>query len=225
MPKRSKKSKITHKAGAQKTVLDDHKRIGKKFISPMAQLGLQVVHWVDTIIPELIWLALINTELGVRRGAELTATTTKLAAKISRKKIKPWFAVVSAFESLTNLQKNNWSGLNTRSMAIEADCIDLYNYAYSPFSSCVHGMWSHIGRLNLSICSNPLHKFHAIPDTQEHYPDLSFLDIAAKYLSKSFAEFDELTKVEPNLEDGRKILNDAFVRVADELDKIKDKVE
>lgn len=92
-------------SGTRKKILSDHKRVGKKFIPLLAQLELQDVHWIDTVIPELIWLALLNAELGIRRGAQLTATITKLASKISRKKIKPWFALVSAFESLTNLQK------------------------------------------------------------------------------------------------------------------------
>jgi hypothetical protein len=38
------------------SVLNDHKRVGKMFIPPMAQIGLTEVSWVKTILPELIWL-------------------------------------------------------------------------------------------------------------------------------------------------------------------------
>ena len=99
------KTKSTAESGGQKAVLSDHKRVGKKFISPMAQLGIRDVHWLDTIIPELIWLALLNSELGIRRGAQLTATVSKLANELSRKRKTPWFATVRCFESLTHRQQ------------------------------------------------------------------------------------------------------------------------
>lgn len=34
-------------------------------------------------------------------------------------------------------------------MAKEANCIDFYNYIYTPFSACVHSMWHHVARYNL----------------------------------------------------------------------------
>jgi hypothetical protein len=80
-------------------------------------------------------------------------------------------------------------------------------------------MWPHIGRLNLTSCRNPLHKFHRIPTIREIPPDIGFLDTAAKYLSKSFATFDDAMGVEPNLEDGRRIFSDDLNEVADEFDK------
>lgn len=121
------------------------------------------------------------------------------------------------YEFLVEVDVGSWSGLDTRSMAIEANCIDLYNYAYTPFSAGVHSMWHHICRFNLTSCQNPLHKYHRVPIKYEISPDAGFLDLAAKYLSKSFAEFDKMTDFETNLEDGRWILSEALNKVAEEL--------
>ncbi|MBK8982398.1 MAG: hypothetical protein IPM38_08810 [Ignavibacteria bacterium] len=57
----------------QKKVLDDHKQIGKKFIPPLLQLGnFQDVDWQTIMIPELIWIGLINEMYGIKKGADLS---------------------------------------------------------------------------------------------------------------------------------------------------------
>jgi len=50
-------------------VLADHKKVGKKFIPPfIATLGpIQEVLWVNDLVPDLIWLELLNSE-HVRTG-------------------------------------------------------------------------------------------------------------------------------------------------------------
>ena len=40
-------------------------------------------------------------------------------------------------------------------------------------------------------CSNPLHQYHRIPQILEQELDPHYLFLAAKYLQKSFATFDE----------------------------------
>jgi hypothetical protein len=76
-------------------------------------------------------------------------------------------------------------------MAEEAGCLDFYNYVYSPFSPCVHSMWQHVSVYNLVQCENPLHRLHHVADIVELNPDPNYLFLAAKYLQKSFASFDE----------------------------------
>jgi hypothetical protein len=92
---------------------------------------------------------------------------------------------------LTEVNIGSWSGLNTRAMAEEAGCLDFYNYVYSPFSPCVHSMWQHVSVYNLVQCENPLHRLHHVADIVELNPDPNYLFLAAKYLQKSFASFDE----------------------------------
>ncbi|MBV8802809.1 MAG: hypothetical protein JO131_07615, partial [Gammaproteobacteria bacterium] len=96
------------------------------------------------------------------------------------------------FDFLTEVDVGNWSGKTTRQMAEEAKCLDIYNYAYSPFSAATHSMWTHIARYDLKICNNPIHKKHRMPIINEKY-DFSFDDIikSAKYIQKSYCLVDK----------------------------------
>ena len=78
-------------------------------------------------------------------------------------------------------------------MAEEANCLDLYNYAYIPFSAATHNMWHHIGRYNLRLCQNPLHGLHYVPYDAELPNHIDYFRLAAKYVYKAFLLFDEKT--------------------------------
>ena len=71
------------------------------------------------------------------------------------------------FTFLTEVNVGSWSGINTRQMADEADCIDFYNFVYNPFSACSHSTWHHVARYNLMQCANPLHQNHQVPEDFE----------------------------------------------------------
>jgi len=55
-------------------------------------------------------------------------------------------------------------GKDLRTLAEEADVLDLHRLVYSPLSSYIHGHWNAIARLNLSRCLNPLHGGHYLPE-------------------------------------------------------------
>ena len=86
-------------------LLHDHKQVGKRFIPPLSQLGMEDVYWVNDILPELLWLALLNEEFGWARGAHLGLELAKAASGITRKRKKPWFARTSAYGDLTEKQR------------------------------------------------------------------------------------------------------------------------
>lgn len=92
---------------------------------------------------------------------------------------------------LVDVDLGKWSGLSVRQMAEEADCIDFYNYVYTPFSACAHSMWHHVARYNLKECANPLHRFHRRPTSEEVEPDVDYLALAAKYWCKTLDTFDQ----------------------------------
>lgn len=92
---------------------------------------------------------------------------------------------------LTEVNLGSWSGKNVREMAVEADCLDFYDFAYQPFSACTHSMWQHVSRYNLRACSNPLHQYHGVPSESASGIDPHYLFLASKYLTKTFNEFDE----------------------------------
>jgi hypothetical protein len=96
---------------------------------------------------------------------------------------------------LTEVNVGSWSGISTREMAAEADCLDFYNYVYVPFSACAHSAWHHVARHNLKICRNPLHRGHSVAHMPEYEPHIHYVYLAGKYLQKAFAEFDAATNV------------------------------
>lgn len=91
---------------------------------------------------------------------------------------------------LTDVNLGAWSGVSTRTMATEADCLDFYNFVYTPFSACIHSTWHHVAKYNLVDCTNPLHMHHAVPGVVEMPLDPGYLHLAAQYLQKTFAKFD-----------------------------------
>jgi hypothetical protein len=50
----------------KKIILGDHKKVGSKFIPPMAQLGITDVSTINQIFPEIIWMGLLNDSYGYR---------------------------------------------------------------------------------------------------------------------------------------------------------------
>ena len=93
------------------------------------------------------------------------------------------------FTFLTEVNVGSWSGHDVRKMADEAGCLNLYHFAYTPFSAATHSMWHHIVRYNLRYCENPLHKYHRVPATPDVPHDVDFLYRAAKYVAKTFDLF------------------------------------
>ncbi len=88
-------------------VLSDHKRVGKRFIPPfVAELGaLNEVSWRTDIIPELLWLALLNDKHGLRDGAELGRQVAVAAKGAYNSEPLVWFAATSAYSLLDGTQQ------------------------------------------------------------------------------------------------------------------------
>jgi len=117
------------------------------------------------------------------------------------------------FEFLTEVNVGTWSEVPVRNMAEEADCLDLYRYAYTPFSSATHSMWHHISRLNLEVCENPLHRYHKVPVDPDLGPDVDYFYRAAKYVEKSFSLFDQIFSIQSGVPS-------AFEKLADDLSSL-----
>lgn len=113
-------------------------------------------------------------------------------------KIKEMWINSQQFTFLTEVNVGSWSGKTPREMAEEAGCIDLYNFAYNPFSSATHNMWPHIDAYNLEPCTNPLHGGHKIAGIRKAPWDVDYLYRAAKYARKSFHLFDQKTGIKPS---------------------------
>lgn len=95
------------------------------------------------------------------------------------------------FHFLTVVDLGSWSGQSVYKMAEEADCKDFYNYVYQPFSTAVHNMWNHIGKHNVRMSDNPLHRHLLIPTIPELTISLEYPKLAAKYVDKCLDKFHQ----------------------------------
>ncbi len=88
----------------RKKILQDHKRKGKAFIPPFTSMmgPLEEVSWIKTILPELLWIALIQDCYGHREGVELITSLTRAIRQCTISKKPRMFATISSFVQLTH---------------------------------------------------------------------------------------------------------------------------
>tara|TARA_B110001469_G_scaffold33518_1_gene33972 strand:- start:6316 stop:7863 length:1548 start_codon:yes stop_codon:yes gene_type:complete len=91
------------------------------------------------------------------------------------------------WEFLQDVDIGAWAGISTRNMAIEADCLDLYRFAYAPWSQAAHGTWNHVSRFNTRRTSDPLKK-HIFCPTKSRGQDFWVMMNGCKYLEMMFEE-------------------------------------
>ncbi len=89
------------------------------------------------------------------------------------------------FPMLTDVDLGSWSGRSVRQMAIEADCLDFYNYVYMPFSCAIHSQWNHIVKFNMRESDNPLHSSLLYPVIDDPTLDTYYLILSAKYWDRA----------------------------------------
>jgi hypothetical protein len=92
----------TTPGGNRARVLADHTRVGKRFVPPLMQLGpMEDVSWSVELIPEFLWLGLLNERLGIVRGAEMGLAIARAAVQATgTSKKKVWFGPISTFGCL-----------------------------------------------------------------------------------------------------------------------------
>jgi hypothetical protein len=95
--------KPTGKMPESKGILSDHKRDRKKLIAPFNYMlgGMQDISYIDAIMPEIVWLALLHEKFGLGEGAELARVLSKAAMEsvVSEKKV--FFGHISAYAGLS----------------------------------------------------------------------------------------------------------------------------
>jgi hypothetical protein len=65
--------------GKRLPVLGDHRRVKSKLVTPFndAFSPMREVSWINTMIPELLWIALVQRAWGPRRGVEIITAFTR----------------------------------------------------------------------------------------------------------------------------------------------------
>jgi hypothetical protein len=88
--------------GRRAPILGDHKRVKSKLVTPFNSAFGQMreVSWINMMIPELLWIALVQDAWGPRRGVEIiTAFTRDVRASDSARDRVIW-AAAGKFASL-----------------------------------------------------------------------------------------------------------------------------
>lgn len=85
------------------SILSDHKKVGKKLLPPFNYMlgGFHEISYVDSIIPEIIWIALLQHSCGRREGVELARALSKAAIKSAFREKKVFFGHVSAYAEIS----------------------------------------------------------------------------------------------------------------------------
>ncbi len=86
-------------------ILEDHKKIGSKFIPPMCQLGMTEVSYVNQILPEIIWIGLLNRREGYHAGIRIVEFIAKKAVEITNNEKYMNFSLASSYTELGTDQK------------------------------------------------------------------------------------------------------------------------
>jgi hypothetical protein len=89
-----------------KKILAGHKRVGKRFVPPIMQLPMTVgTSYVNDMLPELIWIGLINERVGYVRGARIIEKVFLAVDARKEKGQEGNYALMSSFNKLTTDQK------------------------------------------------------------------------------------------------------------------------
>ena len=91
----------------KKTVLEDHKKVGNKFIPPMMQLpNWNEISYINQILPEIIWMGLINDKYGYRNGIDLSSKIATKAFELRETDKHINFTIASNFNLLSENKKS-----------------------------------------------------------------------------------------------------------------------
>lgn len=115
---------------------------------------------------------------------------------------------------LTEVNVGSWSENSIRDMAEEAGLLDFYRLRYQPLSTQAHSMWNHVARANLQRCTNPLHRYHAVPIARDFPPDFHAWDAAAAFAANTFELVDEKLALKLDVESGALLLDRALEEYA-----------
>jgi hypothetical protein len=64
----------------RRRVLEGHYQHGKRFVPPLLEyMHLIETPWLNDLLPELLWIALVNSRFGIKRGSELCVELAKAA--------------------------------------------------------------------------------------------------------------------------------------------------
>ncbi len=121
----------------RKPILLDHQRNGKRLIPPLMQnINYQEISWRRQIIPELFWIALLNSRYGYPYGANLALVLPSSAKEATKEhSIETWFTSISSYGQLSIEEKKKTVELLRKKHVIDQYCTALLPLIYF-YPSC-----------------------------------------------------------------------------------------
>jgi hypothetical protein len=90
----------------KKALLEGHKRVGKRFIPPMMQIpAMKSISYVSDMLPELLWIGLLNDRVGYVRAARILEKVFVATDEVKDPEQHGNFALASTFSLLESDQK------------------------------------------------------------------------------------------------------------------------
>ena len=87
-------------------LLKGYKRIGKRFVPPLMQLPKNnLVSYIDDILPEVVWIGLLNEDLGYVPAARILENLILHSVEVIDKDSPSNFAFMSCYTTVSNENK------------------------------------------------------------------------------------------------------------------------
>lgn len=153
-------------------VLGDHKRVKSKLITPFNDMlgPTRDVSWINTMIPELLWIALLHDLYGDRRAVEIVTRFTRAARSYASAFSDTVFAAAGKFSELPE------GALPTIMDGLDIDCANAMRSALKPLAALY------------PAC--PLNAIHVIPTPE---PDRAMLQHLRRLVGGMYARTDRAT--------------------------------
>ncbi|MEQ9444773.1 MAG: hypothetical protein RJS98_04355 [Rhodospirillaceae bacterium] len=107
------------KDSQKKQILSDHKKVGTRFVPPIAQLGITDCSYTLDILPNVIWMGFLIDEFGNRDGIEICSAIATMANKFVKDKDYKNFSLSGSYLSLSQNQTTKLSTLTNKIKEIE----------------------------------------------------------------------------------------------------------
>jgi hypothetical protein len=166
------------------TVLTDHKKIGKNFVPPYVYLlgeGTDI-KWRQRMLPEYLWLSLLNLQIGWIDGADISLSFARIAANVtgvpSEEFSKKFGKAPKLFFGLTT----SFSLLNKKQLKSIVSKLEKQG-KLEPLQYSLKGLVSFYPKCPLSF----------IFGSKKPEPKEEYLPIIKESVSKFFDKYDSLT--------------------------------
>jgi hypothetical protein len=153
------------------------------------------LHWIlqDPLdrVRKFIEYGIGNEKLQIEKCKAILEEQSEEAEEVEMINSRLQWIDFHRYSFLTTVDVGSWSGISTRQMAIDSGCKDFYDLVFDPFSNCTHNSWNHIGKYNVKISENPMHKFLRLPYVNPGEIESFYANLSIKYLSMVFDSFDK----------------------------------